>query len=259
MDARNSHDDRILDQFTKQANPFADKPEHSHRSAVQPIIERAEVAASHTVLDVACGPGLLATALARVAKSVVGTDIVPAMLERAAIERDRAGLTNLRFDLSDARTLPYEDASFDRVLTRFSFHHFEQPGAVLAEMVRVCKPGGLVAVIDVVPEPEKLAAYDEAERLRDPSHAGASTLAQVEALFAEAGLAARSIDLFQVPMALEAQLAASFPLPGDADRLRALFRRDVESGMDRLSMHAHERDGALHFSYPCAIVVGEKH
>jgi SAM-dependent methyltransferase len=258
MPQPNAHDTEILDQFSKQANPFADKPEHARESVLAQIIACAEVLPTHHVLDVACGPGLLTAALARVAASVVGSDVTPAMLERAERDRQRAGLDNLRYERCDARRLTYADQTFDRVLTRFSFHHFEDPAEVLSELVRVCRPGGLVTVIDVAPHPDKLAAYDEVESLRDPSHTHACSLPRLERLFAEAGLAPHKLERFELPMSLERQLAASFPRAGDDERVRALFRADADAGSNRLDMSAHYRDGALHFSYPCAIVVGRR-
>lgn len=258
MPQPSAHDAQILDQFSKQANPFADKAEHARESVLALIIACAEVAKTHRVLDVACGPGLLTAALARAAESVVGCDVTPAMLERAERDRRGAGLDNLRYEHGDARRLPYAEQTFDRVLTRFSFHHFENPAEVLTELVRVCRPGGLVTVIDVAPDADKLVAYDEVETLRDPSHTHACPLPRLERLFADAGLSAHKVERFELAMSLENQLAASFPRPGDDARIRALFRADAEAGADRLGMRARYDGGALHFSYPCAIVVGQR-
>jgi SAM-dependent methyltransferase len=250
-----AHDREILDQFTRQANPFADKYEHSKSSAIEQLVRAACVDASCRVLDVACGPGLLAQPLAHVAREVIGCDFTPAMLARA--ERDRR-VDNLRYERADARALPYPDASFERVVTRFSFHHFDDKRAVMRELVRVCKPGGRVLVSDAVPAPHQRDAYDELETLRDPSHTSACTLDELVALFRERGLEP-DVELYQLPMELEAQLAASFPRPGDDAKIRAILRRDADDGVDRTSMNAHWRDGALHFAYPCAIVVSAVH
>lgn len=251
-----AHDAEILDQFTLQADPFADNPAHSQQSLLAQALQAADVRAEHDVLDVACGPGLLAVALARGARRVTGIDVTPAMLARARREQAAAGLTNLHFDAGDARALPYPDERFDRVLTRFTFHHFVEPARVLAEMVRVCAPGGLVTVIDATPERDKRAAYDHVETLRDPSHASALTLDELTALFPAAGLADLRVERFRLPMALELQLAASFPREGDAATIRALLQADADAGVDTLSLAPHYQAGALWFAYPCAIVTG---
>src|SRR4029077_9768027 len=95
------------------------------------------------------GPRRVACSVAEVARHVTGLDLTPAMIEQAQARQRSKGLTNLTWLVGDAVPLPFPDASFSVVSTRYSFHHFLDPEAVLAEMVRVCSPGGRVAVIDV--------------------------------------------------------------------------------------------------------------
>jgi ubiquinone/menaquinone biosynthesis C-methylase UbiE len=92
------------------------------------------------------------------------------MIEHARMLQQTKGLTNVSWQVGDVRPLPYADALFSIVASRYAFHHFLDPGAVLAEMKRVCTPGGKVAVIDVTasPDPTKAAAYNRMEKLRDP-------------------------------------------------------------------------------------------
>ena len=131
----------------------------------------AGVTRDDIALDVACGPGLVVCAFATVARHVTGVDITPAMLEQARALQQREGLTNVEWKLGDGTKLPFEDESFSLVLSRYAFHHFENPKAVLAEMVRVCQPGGRVCVADVyVTSDAQDEAYNRIELLRDPSH-----------------------------------------------------------------------------------------
>ena len=130
----------ILDQFTRQAVPFAEMPVHSNEESVRLLIDMAEVGPEDTVLDVACGPGLVACPLAAVAQHVAGLDLTPAMIEQARAKQRAAGLTNLTWLIGDAVPLPFADAAFTAVVTRCSFHHFLDPKAVLSEMVRACRP-----------------------------------------------------------------------------------------------------------------------
>src|SRR5437588_845532 len=139
----------ILDQFTRQAVPFTQMPAHSNDEANRLLIDMASIGPDDTVLDVACGPGLVACAMAEVARHVTGIDLTPAMIEQAQARQQAKGLTNLTWIVGDAVPLPFPAAAFSVVVTRYSFHHFLDPQAVLAEMVRVCVPGGRVAVIDV--------------------------------------------------------------------------------------------------------------
>lgn len=248
-----THDQHILDQFTRQAIPFARLAAHGQADAMQRILAASDVSAQHAVLDVACGPGLLTCALAKQARDVTGIDMVPAMLERARVEQASRGLHNVRFVQGDARALLFPDAYFDRVVSRFSFHHLVDPAVTLAEMRRVCRPGGVVTVIDATPTPETRAAYDHMELLRDPSHVRALTQAELAALFVACGFRQPSHDFFALEVELEQQLAASFPEPGDAERIRALFRSDVYCNDNKLGVSANEREGQIYFAYPCSI------
>src|SRR5262249_53194869 len=149
------------------------------------LIDTAVITPDDEVLDVACGPGLVACAVARVARQVTGLDLTPAMIDKAR-ERERSlGLSNLTWVVGDAQPLPFPDASFSRVITRYSFHHLTDPASAFAEMVRVCRPGGRVMVADVfTTSPEQAAAYDRLEKWRDPSHTHALQLSELGALFA---------------------------------------------------------------------------
>jgi ubiquinone/menaquinone biosynthesis C-methylase UbiE len=173
-----SHHDTILDQFSRQAVPFSTAPPIRDERALQLIVDAAATGPDDSVLDVACGPGLVACAFARLAKQVTGIDLTPAMIERAEALTTEKGITNARFQIGDVLSLPFADATFSIVVSRFAFHHFPDPAAVLAEMRRVCRSGGRVVVADLMasPDPEKAAAFHRMEMLRDPSHARALTL-----------------------------------------------------------------------------------
>jgi ubiquinone/menaquinone biosynthesis C-methylase UbiE len=253
-DAKMKHNQTIVEQFSQQAIPFAQKPGHS--DSMQMLIEMSGVSGGDQVLDVACGPGLVACAFAPHARQVTGIDITPAMIEQARKLQGERQLENLIWQVGDVLPLPFPDASFSVVLTRYSMHHFLNPDAVLAEMVRVCRPGGRVMVADVVLPPEKAGAYNRMERLRDPSHTRALTYPEMAELFGASGLTNIQTGHYKVEMELENQLRASFPNPGDADRIRRLFEADM--GVDDLGVGARRQGAEILFAYPILVVVGEK-
>lgn len=119
-------------------------------------------------IDVGCGAGALALALAPLVGEVVGVDRVPELLELA---RERAP-GNARFVEADATSLPFEDASFDLAGTLRTLHHVRRPELVVAELARVARPGGRVLVIDQLAPIDPLDAYpiDRFEQARDSSH-----------------------------------------------------------------------------------------
>lgn len=253
-DAKVRHNLTIIEQFSQQAVPFAKKPGHS--DAMQMLIEMSGVSGEDLVLDVACGPGLVACAFAPHARQVTGIDITPAMIEQARALQRQKQLKNLTWQVGDVLPLPFPEASFSVVLTRYSLHHFLDPAAVLAEMVRVCRTGGRVMVADVVLPPEKAGAYNRMERLRDPSHTRALTYPEMAEIVGASGLTNIQTRHYKVEMELEKQLSASFPNPGDADRIRRLFEADL--GVDGLGVGAHQQGTEIHFAYPILVVVGEK-
>jgi SAM-dependent methyltransferase len=117
----------------------------------------------------------------------------------------KLALTNVSFDEGTVKSLPYSDASFSIVLSRFTFHHFPDPLAVLKDMVRMCVPGGTVMVIDVRASDNsaKPGELNAMERLRDPSHMRAMPLSELQRLLPAAGLPAPRITGYELRDKLE--------------------------------------------------------
>jgi SAM-dependent methyltransferase len=102
------------------------------------------------VLDVACGTGNLALPAARLGAVVTGVDIAPNLIEQARENAKREGLT-VQFDEGDAENLPYDDASFDAVITMFGAMFTPRPDVTAAELKRVVRPGGIIAMANWTP------------------------------------------------------------------------------------------------------------
>jgi ubiquinone/menaquinone biosynthesis C-methylase UbiE len=253
-DPVNEHNRRVVDQFSRQAMYFAKLP--GHEDATQLLLRMAEVTAADALLDVACGAGAVACAAARMARHVTGIDLTPAMIERAKALQGDAGLKNLAWQVGDVARLPFPPGQFNVVVTRYSLHHILRPAEVVAEMARVCKPSGRVAVADLVLPPDKAAAYDVMERLRDPSHVRVLAEAELRELLTAAGL----IDLrragYLFDLEVEALLQASFPRDRDLVRVREWIEADV--GVNELGIGAQRVGGTVRIAYPIAIMVGIK-
>lgn len=249
-----NHQSTIIEQFSRQAIPFAQVP--GHLDSIQLLLELAGAMVGDTVLDVACGPGLVACECARQTHHVSGIDITPVMIEQARKRQQELGLDNLSWKVGDVMPLPYADNSFSLVMTRYSFHHFLEPRAVLAEMIRVCTPGGRVLVADVAIDPAKSTAYDRMEIMRDPSHTHALTTTEFTTLFQQSGLTGCRQASYGVTIELETQLRASFPKPGDTERLREMITGDI--GSDSLGINARRVDGQVVYTVPIGVFVGSK-
>ena len=107
------------------------------------------------VLEVGSGPGLLSTELARVHDlDVTGLDLDPAMVERARANAARSSVGGARqptFVVGDVAALPFEDESFDRVVSTFSMHHWSDKEGGIEEIARVLAPGGRALIWDLKP------------------------------------------------------------------------------------------------------------
>ena len=113
-------------------------------SAVE-FLDRLQIAPGLAVLDVACGSGQLALMAAKRGAKVTGVDIAANSIQ-AARARAAAEALDARFDEGDAEALPYPDATFDVVATIFGAMFAPRPELVAAELTRVCRRGGTIAM-----------------------------------------------------------------------------------------------------------------
>jgi SAM-dependent methyltransferase len=115
------------------------------------LCEEVDLRAGQRVLDVACGSGNVALSAGRRFCEAVGVDFVPALVERA---RERAAAERLptTFEVGDAESLPFGDASFDVVLSIFGSMFAPDQEKAAAELMRVCRPGGRIGLANWTPE-----------------------------------------------------------------------------------------------------------
>ncbi|MFY9560121.1 MAG: methyltransferase domain-containing protein [Terriglobales bacterium] len=129
---------------TWMAGDFGQIARINERSAEE-FVGRLGLRPGMRVLDVACGTGNQSVPAARTGADVTGLDIAPNLLEQA---RERARKENLKINFveGDAEQLPYDAAHFDVVLTMFGAMFAPRPERVVSELLRVCPPGGIIAM-----------------------------------------------------------------------------------------------------------------
>jgi ubiquinone/menaquinone biosynthesis C-methylase UbiE len=115
------------------------------------LCEALDIRAGRKVLDVAAGNGNVSLAAARRWCDVIATDYVPALLDRAR-ERAAAERLNIEFREADAEALPFQDGSFDVVVSTFGVMFTPDQDKAAAELMRVCKPGGKIGLANWTPE-----------------------------------------------------------------------------------------------------------
>jgi ubiquinone/menaquinone biosynthesis C-methylase UbiE len=192
-------------QFGPHAAHYATSSVHAAGESLGRLVALVAPAAHWRVLDVATGAGHMAAAIAPHVAEVVASDITEEMLAETARLAAARCLANVSTARAEAVALPFADTSFDAVVCRLAAHHFPSIPRFLAEVRRVLRPGGTFGLVDNVgPDAEILpglaeheiadadAAYDQFERLRDPSHVRALSREQWRRAIEEAGLAIAS-------------------------------------------------------------------
>src|SRR5438477_78470 len=154
-------------------------------------------------LDVATGGGHVARRLREEGCSVVTLDPSPGMQPDV---------------IASAETIPFEDSSFDVVVSRIAPHHFEDVGAAFAEMARVSKR--LVVIEDTLYSSDR---QEEAEKLRDPTHVRNYTEDEWRTFLTAAGLEVEQVEYFEKTHPLEAWLARTGCMGAEAERVRELL------------------------------------
>jgi SAM-dependent methyltransferase len=159
----------VDDRFARAAPQIAALQDARAAELAARVQAFAQPTGDESAVDVGCGAGALALALAPHVRHVIGLDRVPELLVFA---RERAP-ANAEFVGGDATHLPFQEGSFDLTGTLRTLHHVPRPELVIAELARVTRPGGRVLVIDQLApaDPLEALALDAFERARDDSHA----------------------------------------------------------------------------------------
>src|SRR5512143_1259706 len=162
----------IQQQFGPNADKYVTSTVHAEGASLQRLVELTQPHRDWLVLDVSTGAGHTALAFAPEVARVLATDLTLQMLGTAQRLANERGLANIEFKPADAHSLPFEENTFDLVTSRIALHHYTDPRKAIAEMARVCKPGGMVALVDnIVPPDKQIAGYiNHFEKMRDPSH-----------------------------------------------------------------------------------------
>ena len=177
------------ERFSQTAELFAANRAIERLSHLDALLHLVAPGPEDLLLDVACGPGRLLATFAPHVRMAVGLDLTLEML-RIARKLSVEGGHPLGLVLGEGERLPFPDRTFTLVTTTLAIHHYGEPRRVIKEMVRVCRPGGRIAVGDTVGSPDeaKRARQNEIERLRDPSHVEALSPGGLETLLTSCGL-----------------------------------------------------------------------
>ncbi|MGA7811021.1 class I SAM-dependent methyltransferase [Bradyrhizobium sp.] len=195
-----SHETLVESQFGSRAGAYLTSEVHAHGADLEALTELARRRPGARILDLGCGGGHVSFGAAPHAGEVVAYDLSTDMLAVVEATAKERGLRNVNTRQGTAEDLPFEDASFDVVLSRYSAHHWRDFAGGLREAARVLKPGGVAGFVDAVAPGTALrdTFFQTIEMLRDPSHVRDYARAEWEACLAAAGLVCETTRRFRV-------------------------------------------------------------
>jgi len=258
MESMDEDRDLVKRQFGLHAANYVSSPDHVRGDSLDRLLRLAQPQPDWRALDVATGGGHTALALAPLVREVVATDLTPEILRAAEQFIRSMGHANVSFREADAQDLPFGEAEFDLVTCRMAPHHFPDPARFVRECARVVRPGGRVAVIDNVTEPDPVAArhVNSFEKLRDPSHAWAYTLGEWESFFLGAGLSVEHAELFRKARDFHRWADTMSVAPKARLQLEVLIRQAPAPAL--ASLRPREEGGRLVFDLMEVLMVGRR-
>jgi ubiquinone/menaquinone biosynthesis C-methylase UbiE len=248
---------QIREEFSRQAKAMSQAAAFNETEILQRITAVLGCAPDEHLLEIACGPGILAEAVAPLVKELVCVDATPAMIILARERLAKTGVTNVKFVESFAEQLPFEDAQFDVIVTRLSLHHFADIPAVLAELRRVLRSQGRLVVADIVTseDPEEARLHNALEQLRDPSHVRMFSAKELIQALQSAGFELKSKNDWMQPRAFE-EWARIVSSPARTRPLLEIMRTLCRAGLDA-GVRMREEGGEVLFDHKWILVAAE--
>jgi len=218
------HDAVVDAQFGPRAAAYVESSVHAAGADLDELEQLARDLRPARALDLGCGGGHVAYRLAPWAGAVVACDLSGQMLAAVRETAAARGLDNVMTEQASAERLPFADATFDLIATRFSAHHWRDLAAGLAQARRVARPGAPALFIDAVaPGAPLLDSHLQAiELLRDPSHVRDYAVADWVAAVERAGFVVEAVSRRQIRMDFASWIARMRTPKLQADAIRAL-------------------------------------
>ena len=197
--------DAVQKQFGRVAANYLTSAVHAKGEDLPVMVEAAALRGDERVLDAGCGAGHTAASFAPFVAEVVALDFTASMLRQVDLLAGERGLANINTRLGDVEALPFADAEFDLVVSRYSAHHWARPQQALHEFRRVLRPGGQLILSDVVgfDEPVCDTYLNAIELLRDLSHVRDHTLAEWRGYLAGAAFRAEIVFSYRIYLEFE--------------------------------------------------------
>jgi SAM-dependent methyltransferase len=214
----------VAQHYGARAQDYVTSAVHSAGADLDQIEAELRRCGTARVLDLGCGGGHVSYRAAPHVAEVVACDVTASMLDVVATTAAERDLTNIAVRQAAAEKLPFPDADFDIVLSRFTTHHWQNMEAGLREARRVLKPGGRAMFIDIIaPADAVLDTHLQAvELLRDVSHVRDYSAAEWIAALSRSGFAVEAITVRRLRMEFPVWIARTRTPSIHADAIRSL-------------------------------------
>lgn len=245
--------------FTDQSKGFSsDGDTYADAGELAWMLEELPVSPDAEALDIATGTGEFARALSPKVGAIVGLDATDAMLEQGKKFVEQAGIKNINFKKGVVQDMPFGDASFDIVSCRYAFHHFADPKPVISEMVRVCKPGGHVIIVDIIIPDESTAVENNYyEWLCDQSHTRALHPGEFETCFRLFGMEVISARTRVLENKFVEWMDFSLTEKQQREEILRAVHAELKGGL-KTGLGVYEQDSILCFNQLGLSIVGRK-
>ena len=244
MSESKTHETLVDDQFGSRAAAYLTSAVHARGEDLDALAALVRAQRAPRVLDLGCGGGHVTFAAAPHAREVVAYDLSADLLATVARAARERGLANVATQQGVVESLPFADASFDMVLTRYSAHHWRDHDAALREAARVLKPGGVAGFADSISPGTPLldTFYQAIELLRDCSHVRSYSAAEWQAALARAGLTVATTKRMRVRLVFKTWVERMATPKLQVDAIRAL-QAGVSASVTRY--YSTEPDGTF--------------
>ena len=250
------HNETVKQSFKKQAEKFATyhmaKAEYTDY-----LVKQIGTKGTEHALEVAAGTCICGRALAPFVKDMICLDLTEEMLAQGKKLAEESRIKNIYFQTGNAEELPYESETFDLVITRLSFHHFDDPQKPFQEMKRVMKKGGKLVVWDMEAAEETLRTVDDKiEKMRDPSHTRILSRDEFEKMF-EKDFTLQCEETTLVPVNLKSWMELT-DTPEDVQKEITELMKTELSGGSKTGFSPYKKESQIMFDHRWLLLIGIK-
>ena len=251
-----NHNDTVKNSFKKQAEKFA-AYHMSKTEYTDYLVNRIGAKGTEHALEVAAGTCICGRALAPFVKNITCIDLTEEMLAQGKKFAEESQVKNIYFQTGNAEELPYDSETFDLVVTRLSFHHFDNPEKPFNEMKRVLKKGGKLVVWDMEATEESLREInDKIENMRDPSHTRILSREEFEEMFKK-DFVLQCEETTLVPVNLTSWMKLTDTPEGVQKEITNLMKAELAGG-SKTGFPPYNKESQIMFDHRWLLLIGEK-